>query len=103
MFSSLGQAPLAHVSPDMSPVLPAPSPAWWEGTGGTQFWRGLWDSYTLSHHSRLAWATPAPLLEIHGPGGRMLGHTPGLAQLLGTFCPLCVLLATAQLSQTHSF
>lgn len=53
MFSSLGQAPLAHVSPDMSPALSASNPAWWEGTVGIQFWRGPWDSSTLCHHSCL--------------------------------------------------
>ena len=67
MFSSLEQAPLAHVSPDMSPTLLAPNLAWWVGTAGTQFWRGFWDSYALSPHSWLGLSFSAPLPELQEP------------------------------------
>lgn len=60
MFSSLGQVPLAHMSSDMSLALPAPNPAWWEGTAGIQFWKGLCNSHTLAGPRRISpcpWAT----------------------------------------------
>lgn len=83
MFSSLGQVPLAHMSSDMSPALLAPNPAWWEGTAGIQFWRGLCKSYTLAGPRCIS---PHP-------------WAPGLARLLGTFFP-CVLLALAHCLST---
>lgn len=96
MFSSLGQVPLAHMSSDMSPALLAPNPAWWEGTAGIQFWRDLYKRYTLAGQRRIS-----PVLRLQGLVSHVMTDS-GLAQLLGTFYPVCVLRVLVSLAQTQS-
>lgn len=97
MFSSLGQVPLAHMSSDMSPALLAPNPAWWEGTAGIQFWRDLYNRYTLAGQRRIS-----PVLRLQGLVSHVMtdswaGSVAGY--ILSCVCPSCTSLT---ISDTQS-